>query len=135
MTIPRDENQLIDILTSLVPRMRQHGMVFCDVPLGQAQLKLELAPQKSSETLHYAAPAADVIVQTVDALSPEMGIFAEAVVEEGLHVAEKTILGFVDVGPLRLALEAPVSGTVTLCLVPVNSVVGYHQPVFRIQPD
>lgn len=132
--MPHRNNQLVDMLTSLVPRMREHGMVFCDVPLGEGQLKIELSPQKNAEILHNTT-SAEVVIQTVDALSPEMGIFSEAVVEEGLHVAQNTILGFVDVGPLRLALEAPVAGTVLLCLMPVNSVVGYHQPVFRIQPD
>ena len=128
------DNPLIDLLTGLVPRMREYGMVSCDVPLGGGQIKLDLAPQKTVAMVHPATPA-EPIVLTVDALSPEMGIFSEAVVEEGLHVSQNSILGFVDVGPLRLALEAPVAGTVLLCLVPVSSVVGYHQPVFRIQPD
>ncbi|WP_025828445.1 hypothetical protein [Acetobacter okinawensis] len=103
-------------------------MVSCDVPMGGGQIKLDLAPQKTAEVAHHSATPAAAIVQTVDALSPEMGIFSEAVVEEGLHVSQNTILGFVDVGPLRLALEAPIAGTMLLCLVPVNSVVGYHQP-------
>lgn len=129
------DNPLVDLLTSLVPRMRDCGMVSCDVPLAGGQIKLELAPQKTAEVVRHIATPTEPVVQTVDAVSPEMGIFSEAVVEEGLHVSQNTILGFVDVGPLRLALEAPVAGTVLLCLVPVNSVVGYHQPVFCIQPD
>lgn len=133
--MPHHDNPLVDLLTRLVPRMREYGMVSCDVPVGGGQIKLDLAPQKTAEVAHHSATPAAAIVQTVDALSPEMGIFSEAVVEEGLHVSQNTILGFVDVGPLRLALEAPIAGTMLLCLVPVNSVVGYHQPVFRIQPD
>lgn len=133
--MPHHDNPLVDLLTRLVPRMREYGMVYCDVPMGGGQIKLDLAPQKTAEVAHHSATPAAAIVQTVDALSPEMGIFSEAVVEEGLHVSQNTILGFVDVGPLRLALEAPIAGTMLLCLVPVNSVVGYHQPVFRIQPD
>ncbi|MFT8551096.1 MAG: hypothetical protein ABF739_08435 [Acetobacter okinawensis] len=133
--MPHHDNPLVDLLTRLVPRMREYGMVSCDVPMGGGQIKLDLAPQKTAEVAHHSATPAAAIVQTVDALSPEMGIFSEAVVEEGLHVSQNTILGFVDVGPLRLALEAPIAGTMLLCLVPVNSVVGYHQPVFRIQPD
>ncbi|MCP1214204.1 hypothetical protein [Acetobacter okinawensis] len=133
--MPHHDNPLVDLLTRLVPRMREYGMVSCDVPVGGGQIKLDLAPQKTAEVAHHSTTPAAAIVQTVDALSPEMGIFSEAVVEEGLHVSQNTILGFVDVGPLRLALEAPIAGTMLLCLVPVKSVVGYHQPVFRIQPD
>ena len=133
--MPHHDNPLVDLLTRLVPRMREYGMMSCDVPVGGGQIKLELAPQKTAEVAHHSTAPVAASVQTVDALSPEMGIFSEAVVEEGLHVSQNTILGFVDVGPLRLALEAPIAGTMLLCLVPVNSVVGYHQPVFRIQPD
>ncbi|MCH4089909.1 hypothetical protein [Acetobacter sp.] len=132
--MPDHNTQLIDLLTVLVPRMREHGIVSCDVPLEEGQLKLELTPLQIVDVLHNVSTV-ESAARTVDALSPEMGIFSEAVVEEGLHITKGAILGFVDVGPLRLALDAPVSGTVLLCLVPVNSVVGYHQPVFRIQPD
>ncbi|NLI26554.1 MAG: hypothetical protein GX413_04080 [Acetobacter sp.] len=129
------DNHLVDLLTRLVPRMREHGMVFCNVPLGEGHIQIELTPQKTVDILPNAVPQTEPPAQTVDALSPEMGIFSEAVVEEGLHITRGTILGFVDVGPLRLALEAPVTGIVMLCLIPVNSVVGYHQPVFRLQPS
>ncbi|QHC36323.1 hypothetical protein [Komagataeibacter xylinus] len=132
--MPHDDNTLADVLTTLVPLMRQHGMASCDVPVGEGQLKLELHPPRIAEAVPHTAP---VLAEpaTIDALSPEMGIFAEAVVEEGLRVPQNAILGFVEVGPLRLALEAPVAGTVMLCLVPVGSAVGYHQPVFSLQPD
>ncbi|MEY9120575.1 hypothetical protein [Bradyrhizobium yuanmingense] len=84
-------------------------------------------------------PSVDALSLTVRAPSP--GIFLDrhplhecAVASVAADVWAGDPLGFLQIGPLLLAVPAPRVGTLTDVLVPHGTIVGYGTPLFVLQP-
>ncbi|RXH38706.1 hypothetical protein XH99_00095 [Bradyrhizobium nanningense] len=84
-------------------------------------------------------PPVDALSITVRAPSP--GIFldrhplhAQAIALIGANVRAGEPLGFLQIGPLLLAVLAPRSGMVTDVLIAHGTVVGYGEPLFVLRP-
>ncbi|MGY8635525.1 hypothetical protein RAD15_23890 [Bradyrhizobium sp. 14AA] len=85
------------------------------------------------------APPVDAASITVRAPSP--GIFLDrhplqerAIALVAIDVRAGDPLGFLQIGPLLLAVPAPRAGTVTDVLVAHGTIVGYGAPLFALQP-
>lgn len=85
------------------------------------------------------SPSVDPLSMTVHAPSP--GIFLDrhplheraiALVAADVRVGDP--LGFLQIGPLLLAVPAPRAGTLTNVLVAHGRIVGYGKPLFVLQP-
>lgn len=80
--------------------------------------------------------------QTRTVLAGRVGIFARgrsqeqrAVVEEGAHVQEGQLLGYIEVLNVLNEVQAPYAGTLERFLVESRQPVEYGQPLALIEPD
>ncbi|MBO1358781.1 hypothetical protein J2D73_03075 [Acetobacter sacchari] len=126
-----------DFLESLVAAMRRHGAgvfefenedTFLSVVLEAESPDIPLDTSPDTGNAHPEAEF-DVFVK-----SPELGLFASAGKSIGDSVMRNDVVGFVCVGPLRLAIRAPTDGLITEELVRDGTPIGYQEAVFRIRP-
>ena len=125
---------LLNDLPELVERMRRHDVRHVSLKNGTGTLALTLAAN-SGQTRQ--APHVAPIAKAKDAPvpSPEMGVFRSNGLDENHPVRSGEIVGFVETGALRLPVTATADGTLGPALVGDDSVVGYHDVLFRIHPD
>ncbi|MGY8630979.1 biotin/lipoyl-containing protein [Bradyrhizobium sp. 14AA] len=85
------------------------------------------------------SPSVDAPSMTVRAPSPGIFLDGHPLHERAIALAAADVragdpLGFLQIGPLLLAVPAPRAGTVTDVLVAHGTIVGYGTPLFVLQP-
>lgn len=126
-------------LTELVGMMRLHAMSSFLFEEGDLSLRIALEEIKGNEH-HDFSTAMETLLEDLPsrklteyvAESPEMGRFSDVGQSLGGVVEKNDILGFVDVGILRMPIRSPENGHIVECYVQDGDILGFHQPVFRI---
>ena len=131
-------NNPLDHVDQLGGWLRDAGLAQLELrgPTGSLSLVSDGA---SVQVIEDEALAAGVPSTTVRAASP--GIFLDrhplherTLAPVGVDVGAGEPLGFLQVGPLLMAVSAPQPGVVTDVLVTHGTVVGYGAPLFALQP-
>ncbi|MBB4258057.1 acetyl-CoA carboxylase biotin carboxyl carrier protein subunit [Bradyrhizobium sp. CIR3A] len=85
------------------------------------------------------SPSVDAPSMTVRAQSPGIFLDRHPFHEHAIALTDSNVragepLGFLQIGPLLLAVPAPRSGTVTDMLIDYGTIVGYGTPLFLLRP-
>lgn len=123
---------LLDRLPDIAAWMRTRGVSELEWTEHGTTLALSLAP--TERTILSSASGSDVEMRSVDQFipSPEMGIFRLDSQGGDRIVHRDDIVGFVEIGPLRIPVVCPDDGWLGQPLEEDGAVVGYGRPLFRI---
>lgn len=126
---------LLERLPEIVRWMRTRGLQAVDWSENGEHLALTLMPPVAREGLARAAATGEAVPgSATPVLSPEMGLFRHAETAADAGVAAGDILGFIEIGPVRLAVLAPCAGGLGAPCHADGAVVGYHAVLFEITP-
>ncbi|WP_086643264.1 hypothetical protein [Acetobacter sp. DsW_063] len=126
-----------DFLENLVAAMRRHGAGVFEFENEDTFLSVVLEAKSPDISLNTSPDTDDARSEAESDIfvkSPELGLFASAGKSIGDSVIRNDVIGFVCVGPLRLAIRAPTDGLITEELARDSTPIGYQEAVFRIRP-
>lgn len=118
----------LDALPEIVSWMRNRGISELEWTEGGTTLGLSLQAQETSTPTGNTPPPRTE--QSI--LSPEMGIFRYEGQRETRPVRRGDIIGFVEVGPLRVPVACPDDGVLLPPIEQDGALVGYSTPLFKI---
>ncbi|GBQ88838.1 hypothetical protein AA23498_0476 [Acetobacter nitrogenifigens DSM 23921 = NBRC 105050] len=126
-----------DFLENLVAAMRRHSAGVFEFENDDTFLSVVLeaeSPDISPNTRPHTDDAPSEAELDIVVKSPELGLFTGAGKSIGDSVLRDDVIGFVCIGPLRLAIRAPTDGLITRELARDGTPIGYQEAVFSIRP-